>query len=232
MLRTLCVYLLRCELIRGVDTHLLSVGSVHSRGQRRWLALLEGDRGVRTERDVLPLVAGRRSQRDLEGEPLALASHEAAERDARRQLVDTGRLQVTRDGHRELGVVASRQLATGEGGVERVGGRERDVTSDAAGVRRVEALRQRLARLQVGEVEVEGVAAAVVVAQGEHQLGRRDVHPTVVGRGEVGTRNGLEQQSGRDAGDAEGTEGTNTLLSCRLEGHSVPFLWQDATIEL
>ncbi len=173
--------------------------------------------------DVLPLVAGRAVQPDPQREALGLARVERAEVD-RRQTSDRGERQVVVDASLELRGV--RVLTRGN---REVAGRrraDRGVGLDAARVLDVERLGQRLARLQVREVQVERTRGAVVVTERQRQRGGTDVDGAGVGRREV--RPGAREQNSGD--DAERTDRADDALDETAElgelellrGHFVP----------
>lgn len=185
------------------------------------LALVEGDRGGGAEGLALPLVAGARSQSDLDRVAPALASGEAAEVDARGKRGDRHRALVAGDGHRELREIRRRQALRKHDVADRVA--QRHVGGDAARVLDDDRLRLRLTRLQVDEVEVERPLRTDAIAQADREGRRGDVDVTGVGGREVRSRHRREQQC---CGNAEGGDtgaGTDEgLLGNGLEGHGCP----------
>lgn len=228
--RTLCACQLRRKLCCREGTLSPTWRGVPSRGEQ--LLLLEGDRGLGRDRDVLPLVAGALVERAIEREGLGLARRDRADRGDRQALVGNQRRDAA-DAHEELARVRCRRVDSDDGRVaDRFGalaqrqaelGDGRDVT----GVGDVDLLVLDVsARRQLVEVEVERADRRLVVGQAERQGCRVGVDGTTAGRREVRRRGHRgQEQRGRQGDGADATDVADVLLGAGGEGHGVPYLW-------
>ena len=183
------------------------------------LLLVEGDRGRSPDRHTLPLVARTLVEADVEDELLRLTRLDDAETeraDARHGL----ERRVAADADAELV-----QVETGTSAAERVGGdrlTELGDGRDGPGVGDVERLLLHRARLQVGEVQVEGVGAAGVVREGDGEGRGLDVDLTGVAGREVRDRG--RNRDARAHADDDGGDGdlADVLLDAGAEGQLSP----------
>ena len=190
------------------------------------LLLIEGDRVVDADRRVLPLVAGRRIEPELERVAPGLAGLERAEahgrgrrggRRERHEAVHTVQ-QVGRVDHR---VAVHAGIRRGHG---RVAERLPDlhVRRDGPGVGDVDHVGHDTTGGDVVEVQVERADAAVVVAEPEAQRGGVNGDVAGVARREVRSRDRHQQCAEAECDETGSDDGTDDLLGTVGGAHEGP----------
>ncbi len=203
------------------------------RGSAHWadqLLLVEDDRDGPADGRALPLVAGALVERDVEAVGAGLAGGEGAELEGRERRRG---VEPRVAAHADLELVVVGRLEARADAVDVAGvARDLHVGRDGPGVGDVEGLVLDLARLQVGEVEVE-VLRALVVAEVDRERRGADVDTTGVGRREVrADRRGQHDPRHHGSDSEAATEGGEDVLLdvLALGVHEGPLSVADATV--
>lgn len=207
-----------------------AAGSVTARSFGSRLVQRHGH-GVHREGGALPVVAGRRHQADPHRVGTGLPGVQDAEADAGGHRGRTGGAQVAVDAGLELrrvGVLAGRRGEAGAG--DRL--TDTHVRRDRPGVGDHQGLRDRRARLQVGEVQREGALGVVAVAERQPEGSRTALHAAGAGRAEVRAGGRGDHDGGDDGGDDAADDATAGPLaeSGLTDGHRVHLSAADAAV--